>query len=134
MTKTKGELISDNLLEVAKELLRHYEEDIASGLEDGTYDKEDNVETLAFIAKAEKTIKDFEEYQPAIYLYVEGGNIQGASATESLSFNLFDKDNLYGVDEEEEKKFIETFGTPDQWDEMIKQKTADNDIKFINYE
>jgi hypothetical protein len=35
----------------------------------------------------------FKLWRPSVYVYLEGGNIQGASADCDMHFNLFDDDN-----------------------------------------
>jgi hypothetical protein len=126
---SKSEVLKNRLIEIAKQLLTDYEEDIESGIEDGTYKAAENVEVRAFIKDATEVIADFEKETIEVLVYVSGGQIQGASATLPLSFKVFDKDNFDGCETAEQKKeFIETFGTPDEWDSMIKDRTEKKEL------
>lgn len=121
---TISETLRAKMIEITKDLLDKYEEDITTGLEDGTYKEADNVETLAYIEECKKVIAEFEQDRTAIYIYVSGGLVQGASATCKMSFDVFDNDNYEQADTEEQ----ESMGTPDEWNEDIKERTAKNEI------
>jgi hypothetical protein len=121
---TKFENLKNRFIEIYSTLLESYENDIENGIEEGIYKAEDNTETRAFIAEAKKVKEDFEKYSPSIYIYIEGGLIQGVSATEDISINKFDKDD-WDLDEESQEM------TPDQWEEMIQEKENNLEIKGV---
>jgi len=110
--KTNAEVLKARVLEIARTLLDAFEED-------------ENKENLAFIVEAKAKFDEFEKHQPAIYLYVEGGVLQGASATCEMDFNLFDKDNYDQTEPEETEQ------TPEKWDKMIKKLTRTKEIKGV---
>jgi hypothetical protein len=85
---TKAETLKAQVIDLLTYLLNDKEADITSGIEEGIYQAEDNVNTLNAIEEGKQLVEQFKGYKPAIYIYVDGGNIQGASATEHLSFNL----------------------------------------------
>lgn len=121
---TKAESLKNRVLEIARQLLNNYEEDIESGIEDGTYEANDNIETRKLIAEAKVIFDEFEQHQPAIYICVKGGNIQGASANCEIDFNKYDVDNYEAGKDLDEQ-------TPDEWDEQIKALTESNEIKPV---
>lgn len=125
---TTQQQLKTEALKCANELLDAYETDIETGIDDGTYSAKDNKETRKFIAQCKDIFKKLESYTPAVYVYVEGGNIQGASGTEQIEFFLFDKDNFDAADEQERN----LMGTPDEWDIMIKEKEAKKLIQTIH--
>lgn len=124
-TKTKHDQLRTRLLEISDQLLSDYENDIESGIEDGTYEEKENIETRAFIAEAKEVIEQSKNEVIEVLVFVEGGAIQGASATHSLEFTLFDIDNYKAGDQ---KEFVEIFGTPEQWNQLIKTRTEAQDI------
>lgn len=103
--QTKSELLKSRVLEIARQLL-------ASA----------NKNNPTFIAEATKVIDEFEKHRPAVYIFLEGGNIQGASATCDIDFNLFDKDNYKAGDDSQ---------TPEEWNDQIEAMTESNEIKGI---
>lgn len=126
---TKAQQLKQYVIALALDLLTDQEQEIESGIEEGLYDREENKETLQRIEEQRKQIKEYENYQPAVFVFVEGGLIQGASGTENISFNLFDKDNYNAGDDQQ--GFIDNFGTPEEWEKMIEDKTAQNEIGGI---
>lgn len=127
--KTKHDQLRARLLEITEQLLTDYENDIESGIEDGTYEEAENVDTRAFIAEAKDVIERSKNDLIEVLVFVEGGAIQGASATHSMEFTLFDKDNYNAG--EDQQQFVEIFGTPAQWNNLIKERTERQDITPI---
>lgn len=107
-----------------------FDNDINSGLEDGTYEEKDNVENLALIDEAETLLEEMKEYTPEIYLYIEGGNLQGISGTEGIAVEKFDKDDYDQSWQEDGTNNYDY--TPEQWDEMITKLEAEKKIKGIH--
>lgn len=122
--QTKFELLKKKILKIANELLDKEEADIESGVGEGIYDAEDNTDTLAAIEKQRQLLKTFEGQQPAIYLCIEGGNLQGISANCEIDVNVYDVDN-YNVDNTSYDL------TPKQWDAKIKTLTKKKEIKPV---
>lgn len=107
-------------------------EDIESGCEEGIYeDDQDNADELKHLKDLIEQAKLYSKSQPEIYIMVEGGIIQGASATESMSVNIYDIDNMNAGDSDDEKEFLENFGTPEEWDAMIKEKTENGTLTSV---
>lgn len=128
-TTTRHDQLKARLLEIAEQLLTDYENDIESGISDGTYEEAENIDTRKFIAEAKEVIEQSKNEVIEVLVFVEGGMIQGASATNSMEFTVFDKDNYNAG--EDQQKFIDIFGTPDQWDKLIKDRTEAQDITPI---
>jgi hypothetical protein len=122
---TKAEKLKAKIIAMLREYMDNDEEEKSSGVEEGIYDKEENDEYLAIIEQNKLLVDEFEQYHPSIYIYIEGGALQGASATEAMWFNLFDKDN-YSKSEPGEY-----FCTPDEWEKDIETKTQDGTIVGI---
>lgn len=121
---TQYQDLKTRLTEIYNTLLNAFETDITPGLEDGTYEKEENTDNLALIEEAKQALTKFVEYRPEIYIYIEGGNIQGISATESIGVNIFDHDN-YNADPKE-------YDTdPETWDNDITSMTETKEIKSV---
>jgi hypothetical protein len=125
MAKTKQTAsmkLKAKILAILKDLLNNYADDLESGIDDGLYtNKADNERNRQFVTKTEKLIEEFQKDQPVLYIYVEGGLIQGISSTVPIGLNIFDKDNYQSG--EDQKEFIENYGTPDEWDKKIKSLT-----------
>lgn len=133
-TPTVAEAKRARFLEIFEALLDSYEEDIESGLDEGIYEESENEETVSFIAEAREALEFQRRYRPEVYAYIEGGNLQGVSATEPVSFELFDQDNLDAAQyesSEEEDSFVERHGTAEGWDEMIKTKTNAGELTAV---
>lgn len=126
-TKTNSDTLKERVLEIARELLRIFEEDIESGIEDGTYNEKENKDNRSFIAEAHEKFDAFEKDQPAVYVYSEGGKVQGASANCEMDFEIFDADDY----EAEENEELNDQQTPEEWDLMITGLTAAKEIKPI---
>jgi hypothetical protein len=60
-----------------------------------------------------------------VLIYLEGGNIQGVSATLPLTVTIYDKDDADGEDGE---KYMEDNGTPEEWEKDIADRTAKEEI------
>ena len=90
---------------VLRAAAQSYSEDLDSGLEDGTYDEGE--ETLDELTQALAV----EPVKPKVYVFVEGGNIQGASANMSIEFNVFDKDNFNAPDYDGEADDLKNWNT-----------------------
>lgn len=121
---TRHAELKAKLLEITEKLLTDYENDIESGIEESIYEETENIETRQFIAEAKEVLNDFKNDVIEVLVFVEGGNIQGASATHPLEFTVFDKDNF----DSDSERFTEIFGTPEQWNKLIKDRTEANDI------
>lgn len=76
---------------------------------------------LQFIEEANILVDDYEKYSPEILCFVDGGNLQGISATEPMAVEVYDLDNYKGGDSEFMK-------TPEEWNELINTRTANNEI------
>lgn len=121
---TNYENLKAQLIDICNKLLTEYENDIETGIKEGIYDAEDNEDNRKFIKDAHKVIGEFTQYEPAIYIYIEGYNIQGISGTEKISVNKLDTEDCRTVPEEQEM-------TPEEWDKMITEKTNNKEIKPI---
>lgn len=106
-------------------------EDQDTGFEEGLYDVETTpeLEAMKVLIDGIEGIELPDIFNPKVYVYVEGGLIQGASGNCNMSFNVFDQDNYDAGNLQEE--FIETFGTPKEWDAMIEEKTEKGEITGI---
>jgi len=124
---TKSEAMKEKIAAILMSYIAKEQQDIESGIEEGIYHEADNVERLEQMAHETLLVQEFLKTPPAIYIYVEGGNIQGISATEPMEVNIYDKDNL----ENDEDRYIEEAGTPEAWDEMINKKTEAGEIMGI---
>lgn len=122
--KTNYENLRARLIEIYNKLLSDHEHDIESGIDENIYEEEDNIETRMFIEEAKKVIEDFTKYEPAIYIYIEGNNIQGISGTEKMSINKFDTEDYKIVPEEQEM-------TSEEWEQSINDKTNSKEIRAI---
>lgn len=80
------------------------------------------------------TLKEFQNrfkfWKPEVFVYVEGGLVQGASANCDMGFNLFDNDN------EKERTELEPGEEPynerhDMWNWMIDSGHRDGSLKSI---
>jgi hypothetical protein len=72
----------------------------------------------------------FKFWKPGIYIFVEGGNVQGASANCDMDFSLFDNDNEKVRTELEpgEEPYNERL---DMWNWMIDSGHNDGSLKEI---
>jgi hypothetical protein len=125
--QTQNDLLKEKVISIAKKLLAEYKEDIETGIEERIYVAEDNVDNLKWIEQSEKEIDQFTAHVPNVYIFVEGGNIQGASADSSVFFQVYDKDNLNN----DEETYVEHNGTLDEWNEMIITRTKSGELKPI---
>jgi hypothetical protein len=130
-TEIKNDLLKKKIIEMTKQLLSDFKTDMESGVADGTYNKAENIQHLEWIAESEKEIAEFEAFNPTVYVFVEGGNIQGASADSEMNFELYDKDILDAGDVEAENDYIESHGTLQEWNAMIKNRTDSGELKPI---
>jgi hypothetical protein len=124
--RTKSDELKQQIIDTLTRMVDDFEFTNEDEITDG---KNEGIKTQ--INETRELIERFKNDIPEIYIYVEGGNIQGISANQDVAVNIFDKDNLYGVSEEEEQSFYETFGTPEEWDEKIKSLTESKDIKGV---
>ena len=80
------------------------------------------------------SLKAFQErfklWTPNVYVYLEGGNIQGASADCSMHFNLFDDDNEKETPPEE-RGGESYFERKETWQWMIDSGHHDGSLKTI---
>ncbi len=129
--RTSADKLKQQVLRIAGGLLTDLKEDIVTGVEDGLYEKNENVRRLQWIEKAFQALETFREFSPTIYICVEGGLVQGASADADLTVNLFDMDNYENGTLEDRKEFEENFGTPKDWDTMIREGTASRRLKPV---
>lgn len=126
--KTKAQLLKSSLLSSVIELASAKIEDIETGIKEGLYeDDQANKDELKRLNYLLKEAKDFEAYEPSIYIYVEGGNIQGISGSETIDVNIYDKDN----EEADDKEYHAENGTPEEWDAKIKELEKSEVIKGI---
>jgi len=93
-------------------------------------DKKPNI-TLEYqwFERCKQFVKDFKTWTPEIFIYLEGGNIQGASANCSIHFNLWDDDNekasqLLPNDPLYKERL-------NDWNEYIKEQTTKGLLKPI---
>lgn len=125
--KTNFSKLKDELAERFSTLINDFETDIESGIKEGIYSEEDNVENRKFIKETKEMLEQFIKYHPAVYIYVEGGMVQGASVSENdFDLQIFDKDNYDAAPDEYDI-------TPDEWDNMIKEKTENGDVIGMIY-
>jgi hypothetical protein len=128
---TQYDSLKARVIELYKTLLEKFDNDIESGIDEGIYEEKENVETRALIEEATKIIEDFKKYQPVLYMYIEGGQIQGMSATENIFIIKFDhQDYLASKEPWAENEYMEGM-TPESWDTLINQKTTNGEIKAI---
>lgn len=127
-TLTNNEKLNVAMLVMAKKLLKHYENDIESGIEDGIYDEDDNKETRAFIKRCKETFKEFSKQRECIFIHISGGNLQSIGATCEMDVEVFDLDNYDATDN---KKDYRNGQTPEQWDKMIKKLKNKGEIKPV---
>jgi lipoate-protein ligase A len=83
-----------------------------------------------------KVLNDFEQrfklWNPNVYVYVEGGLVQGASADCNMFFNLFDDDNEKETDPEKLEPGEESYQEKkDMWEWMIESGHKDGSLKAI---
>ena len=84
-------------------------------------------------------LKDFYErfklWKPSVYVYVEGGVVQGASADCDMHFNLFDDDNEKASDPEDLSKMQrhepDYHERKETWNWMIESSHRDGTLKPI---
>lgn len=84
--------------------------------------------TLQNIADAKEAFRKFAEFKPEIYIYVEGGNIQGASANCQMAVEIYDEDLIQCGPDENEQEYTESNGTPEEWSKMIDEETAKGNL------
>lgn len=91
---------------------------------------ENNLQLLSFaeIKEAKQLLDKFENSKPAVYVFLKGGNIQGASATCEMNFELYDNDNYDSGDLDHDYRDGQT---PDEWTTEINKLTSENEIKGI---
>ena len=78
---------------------------------------EDELKELQkFIEDAQKMLK----YRPSVYILVEGGLVQGASADATAAIQVYDVDGAKEGTVEGVKEYIEENGTPEEWDKFIR--------------
>ena len=123
--QTKATKLRSKVIKLFHVFLNTYAEDIESGIEEGIYKASENVESRALIAEARETIAEFEAYAPAVYVRVQGGLVQGASATEVIAFNILDADKSDLADDNEVSEKDDEIKA---WDAMIEEGTKNGDI------
>lgn len=116
VTIPKG--IYNLLLEYAAEKL----DDVETGVNEGVYD--DDEKNQAEIDTLKEVISTI-PITPEVYVYVEGGNIQGASANVPIVWNLFDKDNFDAEENDgfNDPRFQYHAKSLDEWNKMIEEGT-----------
>lgn len=99
-------------------------QNIESGIEEGIYeDDKSNQDRMLVLENIINTIP----IHPEVYVFVQGGLIQGASANMSIDFNVFDKDNYDDSDFDHEN---EEWSLKD-WNQMIKEGTKNGTLISI---
>lgn len=107
-----------------------YKEDLETGITEGIYENSDEnnneIELLEIAINTEPTKVD-------VFVFVEGGNIQGASATIPIGFEVFDMDNFNA---EKENNFTDRYGyyhanSLDEWNKMIEDGHKDGSLKSV---
>lgn len=121
---TKLDELKAKVIAIARERLEEQREEINSGIEEGIYEEADNVETLAQIEENLKLVDAFEAEKADVYIFVEGGNIQGASANCNAAIEIYDKDNYNEATSDERKEM----GDPDEWNDWIKKETVKGNL------
>ncbi len=119
---TKAEQLKAKVLEAATYYMERTERYMKGFM--GQLEIEGDLEK---INECKELLKEFRDYTPKVYVYVEGGMVQGASGSEPIEFNIFDKDN-FDASAEDEK---ELYGTPDEWNHNIEIATKENQIVAI---
>lgn len=123
---THYDRLKSRLIKIYNTLHAAFEEDIESGIDDKIYEAKENIDNRNLIEEAKKVIEEFCRYQPAIYMYVEEGQVQGMSATENVIVFKFDEQDYNAT----EGLYMDGL-TPETWDQMIKEKTKSGEIKPI---
>lgn len=127
MARTKSQKLRDDIIATMEELLDKVEQEIVSGIEDGMYEEEENEEPLKRIAQSRRLLDKFKKDIPSIYIFVEGGNIQGISNNQPMSINIFDKDNYEAaLSDKDAGPYPYTLG---EWDEMISKRTKAGELR-----
>lgn len=131
-TLPKAPQLKDEVLAAARELLRLYKLDIESGLEDGLYEKGENVESLAFIKRTEELLDMYEHFAPTTYVLLSGGMVQGAHANTQINIEVFDLDTFKcldgSLDDEELTEFIANNGTYDDWNKRLTEGESSGEL------
>ena len=92
-------------------------------------DKPNTTLEYQWFERCKQFVKDFKTWRPAVYVFVEGGVVQGASANCSMSFDLFDADNEKEEDKSDDgSKYEERL---EEWNEYIKEQTTKGLLKPI---
>lgn len=94
-------------------------------------DKEEAIKIKTLLENAAQAYRPIDRKKPAVYAMIEGGNLQGASATEPINLVVFDMDNYKAAKGEDLALFIASYGTPEDWDKMIKARTDENELTPI---
>jgi hypothetical protein len=123
---TQYDTLKENLIVAFTTLLSDFENDIESGINEGIYLEKDNVDNRVFIKNAKMILSDFKQYCPRVYMYTEGGQIQGMSATENVVMLKFDDDDYKASTE----PYLDGM-TPETWDTMITGRTLSGEIKPV---
>lgn len=126
-TTTNHESVLSRIIKMAIELANDQIQDIESGEDEGVYDDPDNKDTVKGLNDFIEMCEKYEKEPPSIYIFVDGGNIQGISGSESMSVNIYDMDNRYADPDRYDKEN----GTPEEWEKMINDKTEAKEIKPI---
>lgn len=125
-SSTRYDELKTNLISLFTKLLAGFEDDIESGIAEGIYVAEENVHNRLQIKEAKEIIKEFQQYCPVIYMYVDGGQIQGMSATENIAILKFDQQDYDASTE----PYMDGL-TPASWQELINEKTNNRQVKSI---
>ena len=87
---------------------------------------------MQWFERAKAFVEDFKTWTPEVFIYLEGGCIQGASANCNMHFNLWDDDNEKEGEvihfENEEMSYKERHK---EWNTMIEEDTTKGIIKPI---
>jgi len=130
---TKFDNLFESVLTNFERMILEKKSDIVTGIEEGIYkDNAENKETLAHLQEMEKQAKHLREYKPEVLIYVRGGTVQTVHASETMTLTIYDQDNLDESDDIEAEIFEQEYGTPEQWEEVIKVKEKHNEITELN--
>ena len=82
-----------------------------------------------YLRKVVQFCEEFKSWDPNVYVFVEGGVVQGASANCNMIFSLFDADNeKEDIEDEDEFPYKERL---EEWNKMIEDGHKSGKLKPI---
>jgi hypothetical protein len=117
-TLTKGDELKQRVIQELTRMVNDFEFTNEDDMNDGIKQQ---------INETRELIEEFKNLTPEVFIFVQGGNIQGISANTDVSINIYDMDNHYADPE----RYEDENGTPEEWEKMIETKTNNNEIKGV---